>query len=405
MTRDESPPPAYNAHDPGSSGLDLEEGVGQNEASRTEPQPQPVRPRTARPKRLFADREDSDSPISPGATRNALNWWKKKGRKFIVFLLNLLFFVIFIMDIVGTHRVPWSTYYRDVVHSRSFRAAYVMIGFFTGAINLLCLLTNFFHEGFRGAATCRKCQATEAEKADMAGFAFLLILALFIVWPMIEVFGIHRRIQPAYSCLDMGFRSSILLDVLGGVTGNRGMSQFPNNITIRSGDEVFGLSMSPTIQKWGKNDQFSLTPLSQTTTPDIFPRVASYEVTIFLSDNIHQFRRIPPEANNTIVLVNGTFIDDPSYYLSFPALSPPMHSTTKVNWSYIEKRPWVELVTEEGSVLRTVRSQHGDRENTMMRMCGAWSVTDMMEDLDKMQGVLVGLARMMIEMMKWGLDY
>lgn len=309
------------------------------------------------------------------------------------------------MDIVGTYRIPRSTYYRDVVHSRSFGAAYVMIGLFTAAMNLLCLLTNFFHQGFRGAATGRECQLTEAEKAEVAKPAFLLILGPFIVWPMIEVFGVHRRIQPAYSCLDMGFQSSILLDVLGGVTGTRGMSQFPNNITIRSGDEVFGLSMSPTIQKWGKNDQFSLTPLSQTTTPDIFPRVASYEVTIFLSDKIHQFRRIPPEANNTIVLVNGPFIDDPSYYLSFPTLSPPMHSTAKVNWSYIGKRPWVELVTEEGSVLRTVGNQHGDRENTMMRMCGAWSVTDMMEDLDKMQGVLVGLARMMVEMMKWGLDY
>lgn len=277
-----------------------------------------------------------------------------------------------------------------------------MIGFFTAAINLISLLTNFFHEGFPGATTYRQDKILEDQAAETW---CLLTVMLFIVWPMIEVFGVHRLIQPAYSCLDMGFRSSILLDVLGGVTMIGQMSQFPNNITIRSGDEVFGLSMSPMIHKWGNNDQFSLTPLPQTTTPDIFPRVASYEVTIFLSDHIHQFRRIPPEANDTIVLVNGTFIDDPNYYLSFPTLSPPMHSTTKLSWANTGKRPWVELLTEKGSVLKTVGNQHGDRDNTMIRMCGAWSVTEMMEDLDKMQGVLVGLARMMIELMKWGLDY
>lgn len=452
MTRDESPPPAYDVHDPGSNNLDLEEGVGQNEAdraearaspapfvasrlspapsrpgsvqpappradpepiplqpirtpsvpgsSRSQSQPQLVSPRRdvpggVRAKSPFADRGDSDSAI----TRNSLNWWRKNGNGFVIFFLNVPFLVMFIMDIIGTHGMPWSTYYRYVVHSGAFRTTFIMLGFFTAAINSIWALTNCFHGGFPRAVTSRKLNP------QLAGHIIMFTVLLLIVWPIIEVFGIQRRIQPIYSCEEMGFRSSILLDVLGGVTGISRMSQFPNNITIRSGNETLGLSMSPTIHKWNDNDRFSLTPLSQTTTPDVFHHVASYEVTIFLSDNIHQFRRIPSEANDTIVFVNGTFTDDPNYYLSFPALSPPMHSTTKANWTYMERRPWVELVSEKGTVLKTVKNQRGDRKDTMMRMCGAWSVTDMVEDLNKMEGVLVGLARMMIEMMKWGLDY
>lgn len=299
-----------------------------------------------------------------------------------------------IMDIIGTYGMPNSAYYWNVVHSSAFRVIFISFGFFTSAVNLRWFTHPCSRRDPLGATTRRGCLIYG-----------LLISLVTLVWPMIEVLGVQRRIYPTYSCRELGFRSSILLEVLGGVSGVNGMSQFPNNVTIRSGDEVFALGMSPKIQRWGDNDEFLLTSLSQMTTPNIFPRVAGYEATIFLSDKIHQFRHTAPGANNTYVFTNGTFTDDPNYYLSFPSLSPPMYSTTKANWTYVGTRPWVELVIDRGTVMKTVGNQRGDKVNTMMRMCGAWTVTDMMEDLNKMEGVLVGLARMMIELMKWGLDY
>lgn len=302
-----------------------------------------------------------------------------------------------VMDIIGTYGMSDSAYYWNVVHNSVFRITFIALGIFTSVVNL-CWFKHALSSGDPPDATARRGYWRY-------GLFISLVTLGFFAWPMIEVFGVQRYIYRTYSCQKLGFRSSILLEVLGGVSGVSRMSQFPNNVTIRSGDEVFALSMSPTIQRWSDNDEFSLTPLYQTTTPSIFPRVAGYEATIFLSSKIHQFRHTTPGANDTYVFINGTFTDDPSYYLSFPNLSPPMHSTTKANWTYVSTRPWVELMIDRGTVLKTVGNQRGDKVDTMMRMCGAWTVTDMMEDLNKMEGVLVGLARVMIELMKWGLDY
>lgn len=454
MIRDESPPPAYNVHDPGnrqSRDLDLGGEGSQSEAactgipvspapfvasrlssaplrpvplqpapsrttsqpiplqpirtplipSSSKSQPQPVNPRTnspggVRPKSPSTGSEDSASDINPGAIGSALNWWnqwRKNGHRFLILFLNLPFIIMSIMEIIGTYGMRESAYYRNVVHTSPFRTIFIILAWITAAINLI-----WFSRTYRGYP--------RLGLGDVAMIKFCLPLVTigFILWAMIEALAVNRILHPTYSCEEMGFQSSILLDVLGGVTGINGMLQFPNTVTISSGDEVFGLSMSPEIQQWSDKDQFSLTPLSQTTTPDIFPRVAGYEVTIFLSDKIYQFQHTPPEANGTYILANGTFIDNPNYYLSFPTLSPPMHSTTKPNWAYIGKRPWVQLVIEQGIVLSTVKNRGKDNK-TMMRMCGAWSVTEMMEDLQKMEGVLVGLARMMIEQMKWGLNH
>lgn len=296
------------------------------------------------------------------------------------------------MEIIGTHRMPDSAYYWNVVHSTPFRVIFLSLCWFTSAINIFWVVK-----------TGPKNQSMDV--LELKFMLWLLPTVVFISWSMIEVLRVQRTIHRKYTCQELGFRSEILLEVLGGVSGVSWMSQFPNNVTIRSDNEVFALGMSPDIQKWSDHNEFSLAPLSQTTTPSIFPRVANYEATIFLSERIHQFRHTAPGANDTYVLVNGTFIDNPKYYLSFPTLSPPMHSTEKANWTYMDKRPWVELVNSRGTVLKTVGGQRGDKVNTMMRMCGAWAVADMMEDLDKMEAVLVGLARMMIELMKWGLDY
>lgn len=141
------------------------------------------------------------------------------------------------------------------------------------------------------------------------------------------------------------------------------------------------------------------------TTPSLFPRVRGNEVVMRLADKTYKFEYTVPKIPNTPLVRNGTFSDDPGYYLSFPDLSSPMHSTTKGNWTYVNTRPWVELVDDERTVLKTVENHGGDDVNTMMRMCGAWSLDEMMEDERRMETVLVGLARMMIEFAKWGLDY
>lgn len=454
MTRGESPPPSYHAcdrsshesRDEGSLGLDIESGVSSSPApfvassfSQTPlppsplrtasarptsqpiplqliqepsilrsygPQSQPAGPRTGvlgavQPKYPFADPEGSTSTVDSTTIDRAPGWWKvqlKKIERYLpLLIINLPFIVMFLMDIIGTHIIPKSAYYRNVVQSSPFRATFIALGATMAVLNAIGLL-NRPYDTERPLTRPRR---------SSVGHIIVFFLATFGVglWPMIEVWGIQKNIHPTHTCEERGFRSSILLEVLGGKTGLRGISRFPNNATIRSGDEIFGLSLSPTIRQWDDYDEFWLTPLPQTTSKDIFPRVAGYEVTIFLSEKIHQFRHAQPGENNTYVLKNGTFADNPNYYLSFPTLSPPMHSTKKTNWTYVDTRPWVELVNDERTVLKTVANQHGDRVNTMMRMCGGWTVTEMMEDLEKMEAVLVGLARVMIELMKWGLDY
>lgn len=459
MARDESPPPAYNEHDPVNRDGDLERGVNQNVPSQTEalaPSARPVAssaiapsrpaqippapPRAAsrpiplrriqkhrttssfsrslagsradvargvRSKYPFADPRNSASDVNNNAAGSAPSWWRDQWRKikdcWPVLLLNIPLLVMIVMDIIGTYGMSNPAYYWNVVHSSAFHVIFISLGIITSAINL-SLFAYTCSRGDPPSVTARR-GCWRVWQILIYGLLIPLVTLGFSAWPFIEIFGVQRHIYPTYSCQELGFRSSILLEVLGGVSGASGMLQFPNNVTIRSGDEAFALSMSPTIQRWGDNDEFLLTPLSQTTTPTIFPRVAGYEATIFLSDKIHQFRYTASGANDTYVFKNGTFTDDPNYYLSFPNLSPPMYSTTKANWTYIGTRPWVELVIDRGTVLKTVRNQRGDKVNTMMRMCGAWTVADMVEDLNKMEGVLVGLARMMIELMKWGLDY
>lgn len=361
----------------------------------------------------FADPEDS-APRYQGSTVSSSSWLTKKWTEnkdiFVILLVNTPFFAMFVMDIVGTYIIPKSAFYRNVVYSISFRITYTCLGLLTAALNIMWFFTDHFHNAERRAAVKRRFieRSGKGKLFMTVKYALLFFVAIGGVafWPMIEVIWLQKDISPAYpSCEERGLKSSILLQVASGESSWHGEPWMSNNATIRSGDESFGLSLSPTIRPGRNYDQFYLAPARKLTTPDLFFRVKGDEMMIYLKEKTYKFQYTVPGVPGVYLIKNGTFSDDRDFYLSFPTVDPPLHSTTKANWTYTHSRPWVELVDGERTVLKTVENQAGDKRDTMLRMCAAYSVNEIVEDMKKMEGILIGLGRLMVELAKWGLDH
>lgn len=177
-----------------------------------------------------------------------------------------------------------------------------------------------------------------------------------------------------------------------------------NNATMsthfRNLDLELGLSLLPTINasEVSTND-FELVFSPNLTSPDLKTRLRNDYVSIQLAEKTYEWGYTEDKLERK----KGNFTEGPSGP-SFPFLDMPLFINPKIKWTWSSGRvPSAEWVDDSGCVKLKIS---GYRPSMMpcneLRICTTLSITDTMFRPKHMEAFMVVLARIMIEMVKYG---
>lgn len=324
---------------------------------------------------------------------------------FWIFLIcNAPFLSLIIIDIVTTTAFPSSVLYRELLRSK-FEYATVVICVFTAISNFA-----FAIMGISAYQLGKKPYV--APTIICTVFTFFFIFAC--CWRTIAT-RMHNA-NPAQwpTCATRGFGATI--------TASIEVGHGASNITIVSAHDkhdVLGLQLTPTVQDSRDLNYFQASAVPWLSSERVWSAVDATGGGMSVDLSLEKHRYGVVYAGNT---TNGRFVDNRSFFLVFPDLGIKSSSTR--TWSsssppdlrYVgsdsrdDERPVVDLVEGKRVVLATVpseieRGQNKDKgKNTEMvwRMCGMWSVEEMLADREVMEKALVPLTRLGVEMELWG---
>ncbi|KAI5840792.1 hypothetical protein DFP73DRAFT_557871 [Morchella snyderi] len=400
----EFPPPAYTGQGPSTPGY----------YTISDPFADPV---SSRRRPLFS-RAHSSSPLPaaarypppasiPSRIRAKTHILLHTPLFWMALICNSPFLSLMIIDIVTTTAFPSSVLYRELLRTK-FECATVVLCIFTAVSNFFFIIV-----GAGKAGTSKKPLVTSTVICTI--FTFCCLFAC--CWHLIST-RMHNAHPPQWpTCGARGFGATI--------TASIEVGHGASNITIVSAHnkhDVLGLQLTPTVQESRDLDFFHASAVPWLSSERVWSTVdaagGGMSVDVSLEDHLYG-------VTYAGSVTNGRFVDNRSFFLVFPDLGIKTSSTQ--TWSSSSplaigrlgsssrdhQRPVVNLI-EDGNrvVLATVpseveRGQDKDKgKNTEMvwRMCGMWSVAEMLADREVMEKVLVPLTRLGVEMELWGTE-
>lgn len=360
---------------------------------------------------------DSPTPITQSTHNNktpSSKSWFKRHRRLLLWAVctNIPFAIFFLIDIIGTQS-PKSSLYRNVVYlggkesGLPFNLVYVVLAMCTALVNV-----NLFSR-YRKAVRLEKHPPNTQRRKTLHSIilwgCFMLMVPCLTLWPFAAC-KIHNIVKPVFpTCRERGFGSSVLLKATSALL-------LDGNTAIISSTDDSEMKFGLDLRARGEDIRtFTVTPRAKSISPrSLVPKVLDKSMTFHMATHSYDFSFTALSTNNSSHLSkyvkHGKFSDSPLSYLSFPTLSTQLRSSGKGNWSTVGdpgSPPSVEMVNpypESTTLIKTVESEKGDEKCTHLRMCSAWTVEEMVGDVDIMESVFAVIGRVAVEMVKYGLS-
>ncbi|KAH0602373.1 uncharacterized protein H6S33_008712 [Morchella sextelata] len=325
----------------------------------------------------------------------------------IALICNAPFLSLIIIDTVTTTAFPSSVLYHELLRPK-FKYTTVVLCVFTAVANGGLMVVSV-----GVGANSKRPVPTAAVLCTIFAFCIIFVSC----WDLIST-RMHSA-NPAQwpTCAARGFGATI--------TASIEVDHGASNITIVSThnkDDVLGLQLTPTVQESRDLDFFHASAVPWLSSERVWSAVDAAGGGVSVDVSLEKHRYGVTYAGS---VTNGRFVDNRNFFLVFPDLGIKTSSTR--TWSSSsppgivriggssrdDERPVVDLI-EDGKrvVLATVpseieRSQNKEKgKNTEMvwRMCGMWSVAEMLANREVMEKVLVPLTRLGVEMELWGTE-